>query len=270
MGKRRVAFKLAWAMTREELVGSNLRLASSVILTGVTSYASYRVLGALGRDFPGDELVPAFVGPIGFALVFAVLLAFNFIFRAPYKMLDNQDERLDALERRLQPAFSIPPQEERPPETILYGDVSRTWGGQVYTIAHQTNDVFDIPIFNPTAVTLRGCEAYLATFKDANSGEPRVWESIQLCWLPIADKHSVVDIPSQGKRSLCVFKCMNNHVALVTDKVPVRVVHMIEPKGVYEGVIVITAHDTAATRIPFRLTCDAPENPPTLTVGEIV
>jgi len=271
MGTRTTALKLAWQMTKAELVGSNPRLVASMLGAGLVSYGSYRIDLGLGRDFPGDQFIPVFVGPVGFLAVFIVLLIFNFVFRAPYHLLEVKDDRLDALERRLQPVFTVPPpSDERQPEQILYGHVTRTWGGQVYTLATQSNNVFDIPIFNGTAVTLRGCEAYLAKFQEAGATEPRVWESVRLCWLPVGEDISlVVDIPSQGKRSLCVFKALNNHVGLVTDRIPFPMVHMIEPKGVYEGLIVITAHDTAATQIPFRLICDAPENPPVLSVGEV-
>ena len=267
MGKRQLAFKLAWHKTVSELIGSNVRLAAAVVLSGLVSFASFKTQSALGREWAGDELIPVFVGPISFALVFLVLLLGTWLFRTPYEQWTAVEWQVAELERRLSPRFSLTPFVGRKPEEILYGQTVTTAGGEKFTNSHSSNDTLCIPVNNETAVTLRSCEAYLSRLEEADgSGEPRAWESIRLSWLPMAGESVAVDIPSHGKRSVFLFKVIGNRAHLVTDQAPVKMIHFIKDKGEYDGLVVLTAQDAAATFVAFRLTCDAPRNPPTLSI----
>lgn len=267
MGKRREAFGLAWQMAKQELVGSNLRLATSVVLAGFASYASYRIHVDLGRDWPGDELIPIFVGPVGFVAVFLVLVIFNFVFRAPYQLLGNLDERVSNLERRLSPRFTVLSKFGQPPKAIEYGSAFLTASGILHTNVHRTNELLCIEVKNHTAATLEGCEAYLSHLQRVGAEEVIPWQTIPLQFVPLGDEQTIT-IPPHGQRSLGIFRVTGyKRTHLPAKDIPVAMMHLLEDKAEYEGIVTITARNAeAATVVPFHLTCDAPENEPKLTV----
>lgn len=134
MGKRRVAFAAAWEMTKKELVGSNGRLVTAVVLAGFASYASYRIHISLGRDWAGDELIPLFAGPVGFVVVFLFMLMFNFLFRAPYELWGDVEDRVSELEHILRPRFTVFAQPKQRPQPFHYGSNTMTADGKVHPI----------------------------------------------------------------------------------------------------------------------------------------
>lgn len=261
-------------MTKKELVGSNVRLVTAVVLSGFASYASYRIHMTLGRDWAGDELIPLFVGPVGFVAVFLFMLLFNFLFRAPYELWGTVEDRVGELEQVLRPRFTVFAPPKQRPQPIHYGSNVMTADGKVHSVIQRANYLLSMEISNRTAKSLDSCEAYLSQLRrvdgGGDEGEQVPWQSLRLAFVPIGDEKTVT-IPPHGQRTLSVFKVLGyNRAHLTTNEtVPVRLAHFIQDKAEYEGVVTVTARNAdAATQIWFRLTCDAPENEPIMTVIE--
>lgn len=269
MGKRRIAFKLAWRKTVSSLWGSHGRMVGSFVFAVALSYGTYGVSNALGREWPGDELIPLFLsGPVLAVIALGVFL-FHW-FNAPYEQWGNLEERVVDLERRLRPRFSVLAFVGQKPTAFHYGNTLVTHGGTKQTIICQTNDLLRIDVTNVTATALEGCEAYLANLQDVartDAEEQARWQSMRLTWMPVRDEIAEVDIPPSGLRSVVLFRVINNRVQLITNEVPVRMVHLIQDKGHYQGLVTLTARNApAVTYIAFELFCDAPESPPYLNI----
>lgn len=268
MGKRRLAFKLAWAKTVTELGGSYSRIVVGLLGSLFVSYGAYAISGALGRDWPGDELFPLFLVPlwwIGAGLAFFV---FQWLFGVPYEQWDKLEGRISELEHILRPRFSVLAWVGQRPQKIEYGTHVMNAGGRMQTNIPHTNELLCLEVTNIAAVTLQGCEAYLSRLEEIEDDhEERIWQSMRLAFVPLGGEDTV-NIPPHGKRSLALFRVIGqNRVHLLTAKGPVKMMHLIQDKGEYQGLVTLTAQNApAATLIAFTLCCDAPENEPTISI----
>jgi hypothetical protein len=257
-------------MTKQELVGSNTRLAVAVFLTGFASFASYQLHLAMGREWAGDELIPIFVGPVGFIAVFLIVLTINFVFRAPYEQWGALEARVTDLERRLRPAISVLAVTNHRPSPIDYGQTLLTHGGRRTTNQkYSPQDYLRLDITNESACTLEGCEAYLTRLERLDvEQEPQVWFAMRLPWLPVgSDEQAVADIPRGGIRSVILFRVIANHVHLVEyDQVPIHMVRALNERGEYQGLVTISAKNAPSAFIAFDLSCYGPDASPILTV----
>lgn len=138
-------------------------------------------------------------------------------------------------------------------------------GGQKITNVTETNELLCFPVTNITASTLRGCEAYLSRF-ERSYGEPWFWQSRRLHWLDMDKEHAAVDIPPHGLRSVVLFKVMGNRVHFLSDSALVMMSHYIEAKGQYHGLVTLTADGAPSTLVAFTLSCDGPDQVPTINI----
>jgi hypothetical protein len=114
---------------------------------------------------------------------------------------------------------------------------------------------------------LEGCEAYLSQLQRVGVEEAIPWQTIPLQFVPLGDEQTIT-IPPHGQRSLAIFRMTGyKRTHLPAKDIPVEMMHLLQDKAEYEGIVTITARNAeSAAIVTFHLTCDAPENKPILTV----
>jgi hypothetical protein len=90
-----------------------------------------------------------------------------------------------------------------------------------------------------------------------------------LPWEPLGPNQEFADIPPLGNRNIWLMSIVANSPQFMTSYMPMNMHTVLEQKGEYEGLIVLTADGVAASHFPFTLFCDGPDNPPTLTLTEL-
>lgn len=224
----------------------------TVLLFGVLYAAPW--LGDLRAE---SRLVAAIVASV----VMSVFVSFVWdLVRAPTVMWNDLAARVDDLELLLRPKFSVLVN-HAPSRQYSYGVTHRSpYTGSAQTVVSQAFNALTIDVTNASATTLEGCEAYLANFEESG-GEPTVFNSMRLPWVPVGGEVSAVNIPPHGLRTVLVFRVVGNRVAFLHDQMPVQAVHMIKENGTFHGLITLSAKNTPSAFMAFRLTC-IPDEPP--------
>lgn len=266
MGKRRLACKLAWSQAVTVLWGSHARMMLSGLATVALAYGAYFMAIFLGRDWPSDALIPLMLTPATMVLIAALLWLFFWFLKTPYEQWESVERRVAEIEQHLQARFSINRQTAEKPKSLEYGQVLTTTGGHKITNSKMSNELLTLPVQNDTAVTLKSCEAYLSRLERVGAEEPSHWESLRLPWLQAGGEIERADIPPKGIRSLVIFRSLGNRVHLITDWVPIGMIHFLEDQGEYEGLVTITADGAPATFVGICLSINAPEEEPKLTI----
>lgn len=261
MGKRRLAFKLAWTKTVSELAGSLPRAAFSGVIAVAGSYGAYFTTSALGREWPGDELIPLYVAFACLVVVWLSWFAFTWLFRVPYEQWNNVEERATELERIIRPKFSVLLHRFGKPHRFNYGHTHRSpFTGSTQSVIQNSFVALAIDVRNETATLLEGCEAYLSHFEEIG-GEPSVFQSLRLEWVPVGDEVATVTIPAGGQRTVIVFQMAGHRPAFSHDRMPIEAVHMLKDGGYYFGTVTLTAKNTTSCYVGFRLDCLKDEPP---------
>jgi hypothetical protein len=190
----------------------------------------------------------------------------------PFDEWGTHQERIASLENKLSPRFQVFPFIGRKPESVSYGTTHLSISGKRQSVIQSMGHAqfLTLPVENVKSVTLKACEAYLTNFQRADPDTDwSSWEPVRLSWLPMGTDVGTTDIPSHGQRSLILFKVQGNRTHLVECKngaIPIQMIHAIEDKGDYWGLVTISGHDAIATQIAFELHCDAPDHEPTINV----
>ena len=265
MGKRRLVLRLACHKTVSDLAGSYPRALFSALVAIGGSYGAYFVATKLGRDWPGDELIPVYAGFGCLVIIWIAWFLYNCLLHVPYEQWGAVEGRVTELERTLRPRFSVVPSVGQRPVYSAPQHVAVTVGGTVHSNRTLSEQFLCIEITNHSASTLRGCEAYLSQLQQVG-GEESGWHSTRLEWMPAGETDSAVDIPPLGVRSVMIFKVLGNRALFLTQQLPGDLVHYLQDRAEYQGLVTLTADGTPATFIAFVLTCAAPEQQPTITV----
>lgn len=202
------------------------------------------------------------------AVLLSSLLSFLWdLFRAPAVIFANLSSRVEDLERKLAPRFSVIPTVGQRPVYPAPQHVSVTVSGKVQSNRSLSEQFLCIEVTNNSASTLRGCEAYLSRFERVDvDGEESGWHSTRLAWMPAGETGASVDIPPLGVRSVMIFKVLGTRPLFLTRHLPGDLVHYLQDKAEYQGLVTLTADGTPATFVAFTLSCDAPEREPTISV----
>lgn len=195
-------------------------------------------------------------------------LVINFLWMIPWELWNENQLAIDEMSERLRPQLTLKKIGPQSLRKLEFGHVNFTLTGRRYITINRWSSGVVLPVENPGAMTLTGCRAYLAQFAPLGETNDN-WESLSLPWVPTEENCQTVDIPSGGTRGIWVLNLINNMPSFILSAAPIDMVQSIQPKGEYRGLIVLTAHEVAASHIPFTLLCDGPENPPVLTLMEL-
>jgi len=234
-----------------------IRAALALVFVG-GAYLYVRFVDKLSDAF-SDATVTLGLSFATMGLIVTALFLINLFWFVPAALWGEQINAIADLERSLRPRFSV--LANFGARRYDFGATHRSpYTGSAQSVVQHTINALAIDVTNETHTTLERCEAYLSRFEELG-GEPGVFHSMRLGWVPVGDEVSVVDIPPSGQRTVIVFQVVGNRAVFSHDKMPVQAVHMIKEDGIYYGVVTLSAKNAAAAYAAFRLTCIKGEPP---------
>ncbi len=260
----------AWAKTMSDVTGTwPARFVSIAAMLGTFAFM---YLWVAYVDKQSEALKDYQVALIVSAGVGASLFVFGFLINAfwlvPWDIWVENKSIISEQTERLTPRLTLKNVGPQNLKKIEFGNSLVTLGGRRQIVIQNWSQGVFLTVENPSSETITNCQAYLARFAPIETVNEQ-WESLRLAWVPAGDHHDSIDLPSGGSRSIWLFSVINNMLQFRVTTMPVQMISAIQPKGEYEGLIVLSGSGVAASHIPFTLLCDGPENPPILTITNL-